>query len=186
MYISRKLVCLSLLFIFAASGSLRAQESGSQDTQASCRKFVQEFYDWYVQQIKKAESGNGAGGFDLTLKYKKASLSDELFRQLKADSDAEAKAKGDLVGLDFDPFLNAQDVGERYTAEKVIPQGGRYRVEVYALWDGKKNEKPDVVPELMMKDGQWIFVNFIYGEGADENLLSVLKSLADERRKNHK
>ena len=60
-------------------------------------------------------------------------------------------------------------------------------VEVWGIWSGKKNAKPDVVPELSFKDGHWVFENFHYGKddsGNESDLLIVLKGLKTERKKN--
>ena len=56
----------------------------------------------------------------------------------------------------------------------------RYRVEVYSVSSGKKSPKPVVVPELTLKAGRWIFVNFHYGNSKDsgfENLVSLMKNV---------
>ena len=37
---------------------------------------------------------------------------------------AYKKSPEEIVGLDFDPFLNAQDIAERYLVGKIIPKGG--------------------------------------------------------------
>jgi hypothetical protein len=37
-----------------------------------------------------------------------------LLAALKEDVAAQAAAKGEIVGLDFDPFLNTQDPAESY------------------------------------------------------------------------
>ena len=94
------------------------------------------------------------------------------------------------MGLDFDPFLNAQDVAQRYTARRVSRQGGSVRVEVYASWDPKKPADLAVVPELARRGGQWMFVNVRHPpheKGEKENsLLQVLRELSAERRKPHR
>ena len=46
---------------------------------------------------------------------------------------------------------------------------------------GKKNEKESVVAELSPANGGWQFVNFHYEES--QNLMSILKTLRDEREK---
>lgn len=183
MRVCKMIIGLSLFFFLTATTPLRAQEKSPAEAQAACRNFVQGFYNWYVQKTQKADADQ-EGGFSLALKYKKEAFSDELFRLLNEDAEASAKNEGEIVGLDFDPFLNAQDIGERYVVGKVTPKGDRYRVEVFGIWAGKKNAKADVVPEVMLKEGRWLFVNFIYGDGEDENLLSVLKTLREERQKN--
>ena len=43
---------------------------------------------------------------------------------------------------------------------------------------------PHVYPELQEVSGHWQFVNFHYKDnGKDDNLLSILKSLANDRKK---
>src|SRR6202020_115196 len=124
-----------------------------------CRAFVQSFYSWYPKQ-----DINNVAASDRVLRHKKAVLSPALYRGLKEDAEAQAKAKGDLVGLDFDPFLNAQDTASRYDVGKVVCKNGTYWANVYGTWNGKKLKKPDVVPELRNQGGRWIFVNFHYGK----------------------
>lgn len=179
---SRTIAGSSLFFLLATSYSL-AQGTIPQSNQKSCRDFVQGFYDWYVPVALKHGRVRPA---DLALKYKGSAFSPELARALREDSEAQAKTKGELVGLDFDPFLNSQDPSERYVVGNVIPKGERYWVEVYSITLGKKSAKPEVAPELTLKDGQWVFVNFHYGKSEsseDDNLMSTLKSLRAARQK---
>ena len=177
-------VCCGLLF-FLATSCARAQESGSRspDMQKSCRDFVQVFYDWYVPKALK-ESEVPAS--DLALKYKAALFSPELRQALGEDSQAQAKAKGEIVGLDFDPFLNTQDPSERYVLGNVSVKDERCSVEVHSVTSGKKSAKAAVVPELLFKGGHWMFVNFHYGKGKrsqDENLLSTLRRFRQLRER---
>jgi hypothetical protein len=57
---------------------------------------------------------------------------------LKEDLAASKKSPGEIVGLDFDPFLNAQDIAERYLVGKITPKGDHYWVEVFGVWGGRK------------------------------------------------
>src|SRR5438128_5333219 len=69
-------------------------------------------------------------------------------------------------------------------AGKVTAKGDAYLVEVFGICEGKKNKTADVTPEVSFKDGKWVFVNFHYGNGGKEdNLLSILKQLREERAK---
>ena len=94
------------------------------------------------------------------------------------------------VGLDFDPFLNAQDIAERYLVGKITPKRDHYWDEVFGVWGGQKNSNPDVVPELAFENGQRIFTNFHYGKTdipVNENLVSILRQLnKNDRRENAK
>jgi len=150
---------------------------------AACKAYVQKFYDYYLKEVGK-ESKETA---DIrAIKSKNFAFSEELKMQLKADDAAAAKSPGEIVGLDFDPFLNAQDQPEHYVAEKVSQKGDHYLVSVYSVSGGKKEAKPAVTPELELKNKQWTFVNFHYGKSDipdNENLLLILKTLRAERAK---
>src|ERR1700730_4417086 len=171
MTVSRTIPCWGLFLALAASSSIQAQVKPHGDNEESCRGFVLRFYDWYVPKVLKEGS---VRALDLALKYKGDSFDFELSRQLKEDSQAQAKVTGEIVGIDFDPFLNSQDPDERYMVGKVTLKDGRYWVEVYAVRPGMKSEKPVVMPELARKDGGWLFVNFHYPNSdrpETENLL---------------
>jgi hypothetical protein len=129
MTIAMAIACWTLLFLPATSCAF-AQGTGPQNVQKSCRDFAQGFYDRYVPKALK-ESEVPAP--DLALRYKTHALSSELLRQLREDSASQAKAVGEIVGLDFDPFLNSQDPGERYVTGKVTTKGDRCWVEVYGI-----------------------------------------------------
>jgi hypothetical protein len=151
-----------------------------EQVEKSCRAFVQDFYDGYLRELKKESTPP-----DLTLKYRPAALARDLLRQLREDHAAQAKNRDEIVGLDFDPYLNAQDIADRYVLGAVRRQGTTYRVEVFGVWEGRKSAKPDVEPELAYQGGRWTFVNFHYGRGqasGSDNLLSILRQLRKERQ----
>jgi hypothetical protein len=171
---------IPLLFLFLTPTLLSAQKAGVEDNRASCRQFVQQFYAWYLPKIQKDHED---ATYSRELKEKRSEFSPELLKRLDEDFDAASKNADEVVGLDFDPFLNTQDPGERYVAGKTTVTGNKCSVEVYGVLSGKKSVKPDVTPELLLENGHWIFVNFRYGPGKDENLLSVLETLKADRQK---
>jgi len=175
MKIIKLLFCCLLL---ALPFSMKAQSGSVADASNSVGKFVQGFYDWYVP---KALSSRSAPAWSTAVKEKGRCFSPELGRKLREDSEAQAKDEGEIVGLDFDPFLNSQDPGRRYSVGKVVPQGGSYLVEVHRVLSGKPEEKLTATAEVTSKSGKWYFVNFIYPDG--HNLLGVLKALKDDRAK---
>jgi Protein of unknown function (DUF3828) len=164
-----------LVFLILRCTVWPQQKVDGSDVRNSPQVFVQEFYDWYVP---KALGDHANPAWDFALKYRKQAFSSELYRALKEDSDAQAKAT-DLVGLDFDPFLDSQDPSERYEVGSSTQEGDGYEVKVYAILSGKKSDSPDVIAELVRKDRQWKFVNFLYPDHGD--LLSNLKGLRDDR-----
>ena len=175
------------LFLFAATCcSLQGQGGGPADIQKSCGNFGREFYDWYVPQALKENVGPP---WDIALKDKSRAFSPELLRLLRGDSKAQAKVAGEIVFLDFDPFLSSQDPAERYVLGTITSKADRCWVEIHSISSGKKIDKPDVVPELMLKAGRWLFVNFHYGKSEypeNENLLSMLRALGVTRQQGAK
>jgi hypothetical protein len=180
MSISKQIVCWCFFFFVATAPGLRAQEKGPQDAQQSCRNFVQGFYNWWVKGEKTRLSRPA-----YVLKYKRSAFGPELLRLLREWREAQARDKEDDVGPGFDVFLNSQDPGDRYVVGKITRKGDRYRAEVCGIWDGKKNKKPDVVPELMFSHGRWLFLNFHYetSDPRSESLLILLKTLREGWRK---
>jgi hypothetical protein len=103
---------------------------------------------------------------------------------LKDDLEASSRSPDEIVGLDFDPFLNTQDPKKNYVVGKAAFQGDRWRVEIFVLTEGKKPANPDVVAEAARRNGRWVFLNFHYGKSVspeNENLVSVLQALKRSR-----
>jgi hypothetical protein len=161
-----------------------ADASKSPASSESCRAFVQQFYNWYVKDEKMK---GGLTKYDYTLKYKTAMFAPILIQKLKEDAQAAAKTPSELVGLDFDPFINSQENPGRMVAQHATMKGDHCFVDVFDTpHDPVRKNEPDVIPELTLKNGQWIFVNFHYPTikpPEKDDLLTVLKSLAADRIK---
>jgi hypothetical protein len=159
MRIPARTFCFSLIFALATSSPGAQSESPQlpKDLQKSCLDFVQAFYDWYIPTwlTRNLESDATLERWDKSrnpLKFKSQLFSPELVRRLKEDYAAQAKVEGDIVGIDFNPFIggNAGPLG-RYAAGTVTRKGERYRVKVYCIASGKKDKEPSVEPELIAK-----------------------------------
>ena len=177
----KAVVCWTLFSLLAISSSL-AQENRPSDKQKSCRDFVQAFYDWYAPKALENDRGRA---WDFALQYKPSAFSPELLQALKDDSQAQAKVKGEIVGLDFDPFLNSQDPSPHYFLGSVSCRDDDCSVEVYGVSSSGKRDTT-VRPELALRNKHWIFVNFHYGKSKfseDENLVTTLQGLQAERRR---
>ncbi|HEY9793807.1 MAG TPA: hypothetical protein V6D22_25650 [Candidatus Obscuribacterales bacterium] len=161
-----------------------ADSSKAQSDTESCRKFVQQFYTWYTtgpQPKGKLDK------YDITLKYKSAMFTPELMQKLHDDLEAAKRNPGEIVGLDFDPFTNAQDDPGGMTAKKATMKGTNCLVDVYRKDHDAKDPNGDVIPELTQKNGHWLFVNFHYPKASDNpannDLIAILKNLAADRVK---
>jgi len=158
---------------------LHASPVQANDTSlaASSREFVRKFYESYVP---KALAGHAGPAWQFAVDNMSASFDSGLLEALKDDLAAQAQSTGDdIVGLDFDPFLNTQDPAERYEVGSARQEGTKYLVDVYPVMSGKRSEEPGVVPELVYENGHWLFVNFRY-PGADD-LLTILRLMKASR-----
>ncbi|HLW83486.1 MAG TPA: hypothetical protein VKS20_15720 [Candidatus Acidoferrales bacterium] len=177
--IPRAFACAGILLALTMPCSLLSQSKASVELQKSAQVFVQGFYDWYMPIAQK---NNSRPAFNVVLENKPHLLSPGLFRALEKDSEAATKSS-DLVGLDFDPFLNSQDPGDppdHYAVGKVVRKRDSYSVEVFAVHSGEKGKSPVVLPEIERRNKRWVFANFYYPRSGD--LLSTLRLLAKNRR----
>lgn len=150
----------------------------AQAALTSAQAFVQQFYDWYVPLALDDHKDLSAP--DIVLTGRPSALDTELCRALRADSDAQAKAPGEIVGLDFDPFLNSQDPCERYVAGPASREGMVYEIPVRGICEGISHAQPDVITQVMFESGTWVFVNVHYPDSKND-LKAVLKELQRAR-----
>lgn len=177
-------VCLLLILVQAGCSPQQVEgeteiASGEQpsapsvqmtDTVFSPEGYVQEFYDWYLPLTQGLTAGASWGSVPV---QRNALFEEGLARELILDAEAQAAADGEIVGLDFDPFLNSQDPCEHYRAASPTPTERGYRVNVHAVCSGTEDPEPTVVVELVEQNGSWAFTNFHYPR-EQTNLRAVL------------
>lgn len=164
---ARRALCLVAIFAVAMFSSLKLN---AQSTAPSARAFVSQFYDWYAPQ---ALQDRAEPAWRIALKKKGEEFAPPLVRLLRADSAAQDKCE-DLVGLDFDPFLNSQDPAQHYEVGEITHEGSIYKAEIYSVQAGQRGNKPDVSASFERSDGRWMFINFYYPDGGD--LVTILKA----------
>jgi hypothetical protein len=181
------IVNIILLGVGVSSDGNAQSKTGDKE---SARIFVQKFYDWYtilfnaeILGKKQTVSPEAAA-----LSKKKECFDNVLREALIEDDKAQAKAD-EIVGLDSDPFLAAQDNGFAYQTGSVKQVGNKFLVDVHCDQIGKSRKailaaEVAVVAEVVKTDGHWIFTNFIYpDEKGKTDLLTVLSNLAKDRVK---
>lgn len=174
-------VGLASLALLAGCGQ-KGKAEASSERLTSAREFVQRFYKWYAPTALRHTA---VPAFGIALSERPSAFSHALLRALEVDSDAQANAEGIIVGLDFDPFLAAQDPCERYKAGEATWRAGHYLVPVYGVCSGKRHAKPDVVAEVGRVDQRWVFLDFRY-PGNPPGLMAVLETLREERAKHQR
>ena len=147
------IVCLLCLAQF-----LSGQEKRPTGVNNSCRAFVREFYLWYRTNASQVTWRPD----DIALKYRSYLFSPAIIQAIQEDEKAQDKAGSDLISLDADPFAGADGLAEGYNVGKVTVKDGRCWAEVHAVWMGKEDQMPDIGPELVIKNGNWLFVNFSF------------------------
>lgn len=172
----RHLVWILTLAIFP----LTAIAQHTEET-PSCKQFAQNFYSWYVPLTQKETN---IPAFAVALQHRPAVFDPLLLRALKADFQAQQQAKGELVGIDFDPFVGSQDPTDRYDLRNIRVSGDRCSVEVWRNSPNdtsQKSEKPDAVAKLSRRSGRWFFEDFQYPD-MNAALMQVLDTLRKERQ----
>jgi len=149
----------------------------------SCREFVQGFYDWYFDRLNTEKTRQIASPSDYeVLALRPHLFTLELRKMLHDDAVAASKNPGEIVGLDFDPFINAQDWEGKYWVKSVNVKDDTCHASV---WGSDAGKKVDIVgPELRMIGSNWVFVDFFYPESmgrADASLMGILTDLRNER-----
>ncbi len=174
-------------FLLLTAVSLSAQTKPARaklSPEQSCKAYVKKFYDWYVVAVFNEFGKHQTPASERALKRKQFSFSPELTTALKADFAASAADPGYIVGLDFDPFTASQDPYRKYIVGKVTVDNGTCVASVHGVANGKQLQKYDLQAELKPKADSWAFTNFFYpaeGTQKKDNLLSLLKRLADDR-----
>jgi predicted enzyme related to lactoylglutathione lyase len=107
-------------------------------------------------------------------------LTPELAAALKADRDAAADNPGEIVGLDFDPFVDAQDFCGPYQARGAVPFEGRVDVALFNGCGWGHPFVPDVIYVLERREGRWVLANIRLRSGS--TLLEVLAYYAEQRK----
>jgi hypothetical protein len=163
-----------LLFTLCLLGSSLVFADDPSRSPAS--EFVQRFYDWYTPLAHKSSK---SPSWIVALNKHGADFDPGLSRALKSDAEAQQLVTDDIVGLDFDPFLNSQDPSDKYAVGNVTEKDGLFAVSVYAVRHGHRAAKPNVVAELKASNGSFLFTNFRYG--TDGDLVGTLKLLREQR-----
>lgn len=148
----------------------------------SARAFVQGFYDWYLGQTLAALKPKSGKAFDFidAVRRRPNWFSPELTRLLEEDVAAAKRCRDEVVGLDWDPFLETQDPAPTYMAGKVEKTVNGFRVSVdfhNKGFGGVRN--PTAQADVTLVAGHWMFVDFIE-EPTDpklrQGLIATLKS----------
>jgi len=164
----------------SSPAAMPASPTAAADADAKqIRTELDAFYRWYLATAVKSRSQSPAW---IVAVNSRPIFSARLARALKEDAAAQARVSDDIVGLDFDPVLNAQDRATRYLVGAPSAHGPDYWVPLHRAPGGSPGK--DLVSTIVMakENGRWVIANFRYPDSSD--LLGLLAAEQGERQKN--
>ena len=168
----RAILTFTILLSVACGRRVETPAAGTELDEAHA--FVRRFYGWYLPA-----AGTGAG-LTQAITDSAALFAPELVRAIEADGDAQAKNPNEVVGLDGDPFLDAQDFCERYDVGTARREGADIVVDVYARCSGDTTSTPRIAEQVRRNGQDWTFVNFQYPQ-RNSDLMKDLDELRRQR-----
>jgi len=136
------------------------------------RNFVQSFYDWYLRMTR---TDHLEDPMRIALRSKSSAFAPALRRALLQDVAAQSKNPNEVVGLDFDPFLNSQDPYKSYKVTSVKLNKQSFHVEVEGVDAGKLTAQNSIVAIVVKAQGKYRFTNFQY-PSLKTDLLTLLRN----------
>jgi hypothetical protein len=167
----RTVLLISLLLAFPIWGQGNTER-------ASVQRMVKGFYQWYVPLMLK---GNPLPASTIALRKKASLFSTNLRKALMEDYAAAKNSPGEIVGIDWDPFLDTQDPENKYVLGEITESNRRFLIKIYGIRDGKRQTEQSVTAVVKKESGRWVFEDFLSPNG--EGLLSALKALKKSREK---
>jgi hypothetical protein len=158
----------------AAAASLASAQAETRSERDSVHRAVQAFYNWYTPRAASPR------GLDMVMRaatHGPLAFDPELVKWLRIDSTARARTKGEVSGLDGDPYLNAQDPCDRYTVQSVRSQGSGFLVDILGHGGCAVHKQPDVIVVVGRVGGRWIVRDFLDPSRHNEGLLPLLRRL---------
>jgi hypothetical protein len=107
-------------------------------------------------------------------------LTPELAAALKAEYAAAESSDEEMIGLDFDPFVNAQDICPPYQARGAVPVDGKLDVAIQSACGWGHPFVPEAIYVLERRDDRWVLANIRYPGGS--TLLEILAYYAQQRK----
>lgn len=164
---ARVSVLLLALPLLVACGRGESRQTDHDDDAA---KFVSGVYAAYLPRSERS----GIGALDSLMHEQPQWFSDSLRAGWQRDVSRRRENPGEIVGLDFDPLLASQDPCEDYETGSVTHVDSLIRVDIHAVCQGVRSADAVLVAEVVLRDTQWQFTNFIYQPSVGD-LLRLLR-----------
>jgi hypothetical protein len=168
------LVLLPTFLAAQATKPTRTPAKTADELREDCKKFVQDFYDWYLPKATADVNKQGSTAEALALKKRPDDFSRALKYALTGNASASAKSVEPLP-LDGDPFLNCQQCPSKVKFGDPKLTGYKCQVSLYFMQDGEAETAPHVIAEAMFTQKRWVFTNFIDGDGSGDLMQTLNK-----------
>ena len=134
--------------------------------------FAQAFYDWYARHGDE---------YEVAVRDSPSFFAPTLLEAMRTDIAAQARSPGEIVGLDWDPFLATQDPCDPYRVGRATRRGDTILLAVKGMCtDMQPRARPSVIAELGRSKGRWVFLDFRH-VGDAGSLLQDLAALRQGR-----
>src|SRR6185437_10534069 len=160
--------------LLLAGAALGAQTVRPRSEPDSARAVVQHFYDWY---LPRAANPRGRDVIMEAATRGPLPFNPELVRWLRIDSTAQARASGEIDGLDGDPYLNAQDPCDAYTARSATRTDSSVLVGVLGHGGCAEHVRLDVLVEVARRGGHSTILDFRDPARQNEGTIPLLRRL---------
>jgi hypothetical protein len=177
--VRRVTVCMVLVLLVTTSACL-GQQDRVKGTADSVGEFVRGFYASYRMLVESQPVANPPVWVQVARSHDSV-LTSALALALSTDRQEAVAFPGVIAGLDFDPFLGAQDPCDNYSIGRIVAQQPGFRAEIHGDCGGGQDAVPDVIAEIVPVNTAYRFTNFYYPRSSTD-LRSLLTRLRDARQ----
>jgi hypothetical protein len=164
---------LVLVTTVLSAGCAKEEPKGEPQ---SPREFLQDFYDWYVP-LANVDAPEPA--VNNVLRLRPMAIDSTLLRLLKTDSILRVSSPGEVVGIDWDPFLLSQDPCGHYSVGHETGDGNTREFEVVGNCGAASAKGPFTVT-VGKQRGRWVIVTV--GDSTGFDIRAGLAASQSDRR----
>jgi len=153
-------------WVLAAAAAVQGCRAAAKPASPDAESVVNALYQDHFAQEQN---------WSATYRRQRALFAPELAALLDADDRAAAANADEVVGLDFDPLTDAQEMMTRFQVAPIAHEGDEATVGVLLLLD---TARTNVRLDLTRSGARWRVTNIRYAHG---DLASLLRRLAADR-----
>ncbi|MDR0787261.1 MAG: hypothetical protein LBG44_05290 [Gemmatimonadota bacterium] len=158
---ARIMMLLQLIILLAISTNGCVAQISTEQNISQAREFIEQFYNWYPEA--SLPNGPKMVTWGTIAQDPDGVFSPELSRMLLNDIANKKANSGYVVGLEFDPLLNAQDICDNYVVRNIAVVEDAFRGDIWADCGQETfGDHPLLTVEVIKHDQRYYFSNFYY------------------------